>query len=297
MNWRCGLIPFLIFCSFRISAQINVSAALDSSSILIGDQVKLHVYVDHNADIKVQGVDYSGLENLANVEILHTSSWDTLNKGDQYVIQQHLTLTSFDSGYYQIPPLPVQYIDASGVLVSKNTNDLGLMVNTIFMPGDSIQLAPIKPIIEEPLKFQDFLPYLGGAAGLAVIGFLVYYFFFRPKPEGVLAPKPEVVRPPHEVALEKLAVLKAAKLWQQGEVKEYHSELTYVIREYIEGRFKVPALESTTSEIMRSLRGTDLEEDLFNRLRELLQMADLVKFAKAKPAAEIHDQAMQEVNE
>ena len=284
----------LFWLSTSLGAQPNVSITLDSSRILIGDQVKLNVYVDHTAKESILGVDFSELEKIPEIEILATAPWDTLTSGEQFVLQQRLTLTSFDSGYYRIPPLPVQYINTNGQTATINTNDLGLAVEPVFMPGDSLELAPIKPIIEEPVKFGDYLPYLGVGIGIILLGVLLYYFFWRDKDKVKSAEGPKIIRPPHEVALEKLAALKSEKRWQQGQVKAYHSELTHIIREYIEHRYQAPALESTTSEIMRSLQLKALDDDLFNRLRTMLQLADLVKFAKAEPPPERHDQAMTE---
>jgi hypothetical protein len=288
------LLILLCWISADVAAQPNVSAALDSSRILIGDQVKLNVYAEHSQQESILAVDYSGLEKIENLEILATAPWDTLNSGERFVLQQRLTLTAFDSGYYHIPPLPVQYIKADGQTAMAMTNDLGLAVDRVFMPGDSLELAPIKPIIEEPLKFSDFLPYLGIGLGVIALAALVYFFLWRRRQGDERPEAPAVIRPAHEVALEKLSDLKARKLWQQGEVKAYHSELTYILREYIERRYDAPALESTTSEIMRSLQFKALDEDLYNRLRSLLQLADLVKFAKAEPPPDRHDQAMTE---
>ncbi|MCB1124529.1 MAG: hypothetical protein KJT03_23450, partial [Verrucomicrobiae bacterium] len=286
------LLLYLCWIGADVAAQPNVSAALDSNRILIGDQVRLNIYVEHSKQESILGVDYSELEKIENIEILATAPWDTLSSGEQFVLQQRLTLTAFDSGYYRIPPLPVQYIKADGQAAAVMTNDLALAVDRVFMPGDSLELAPIKPIIEEPLKFSDFIPYLGIGLGVIALAALVYFFFWRRRQEGEKPAVPAVIRPAHEVALEKLSDLKSRKLWQQGEVKAYHSELTYILREYIERRYDAPALESTTSEIMRSLQLKAIDEDLYNRLRSLLQLADLVKFAKAEPAPDRHDQAM-----
>lgn len=277
-----------------LRAQPTVSAALDSSRILIGDQVHLNVYVEHTAEESILGVDYSPVENIPQLEVLGTSPWDTLQSGDAFVLQQRLTLTSFDSGYYQIPPLPVQYLRADGQPATVNTNDLALAVDVVFMPGDSTQLAPIKPIIEEPVKITDFLPHIGIALGVVLIAALIYYYFFRRKEGRERPAPPEVIRPAHEVALERLAELRAKKLWQKGEVKTFHSELTYIVREYIERRYQAPALESTTAEIMRSPQIQALDPDLYDRLLKILQLADLVKFAKAEPPPERHQQAMEE---
>ena len=94
-----------------------------------------------------------------------------------------------------------------------------------------------------------------------------------------------------------LGKLKEEKLWQQGQVKEYQSRLTYIIREYLENRYEVPALESTTEEIQRSLKQVDFDSSWKDKLSNILQVADLVKFAKAKPPVDFHDQVWKEAED
>jgi len=100
----------------------------------------------------------------------------------------------------------------------------------------------------------------------------------------------EIARPAHEIAQEKLDTLKEKALWQQGQIKEYQSELTHIIREYLENRFEIRALESTTDEIARDLKDKGLDDGDKKKLSDILQIADLVKFAKAKPDVNIHDE-------
>ena len=101
-----------------------------------------------------------------------------------------------------------------------------------------------------------------------------------------------IIRPAHEIAEEKLDDLKTQQLWQQGLIKEYQSKLTFIIREYLENRYDMKALESTTQEILKDLMSRDFDPGLNNDLREILTMADLVKFAKARPGENIHESFM-----
>ena len=101
-----------------------------------------------------------------------------------------------------------------------------------------------------------------------------------------------IIRPAHELAEEKLDELKSLQLWQQGKIKEYQSSLTFIIREYLENRYEVKALESTTQEILKSLAKAGFDKTLNADLSEILTMADLVKFAKARPGESIHESFM-----
>ena len=178
----------------------------------------------------------------------------------------------------------------NGNIGKVETNTLRLEVATIPIRGDSIQIAPIKPIIEEPRTFEDFIPYLIPLLILIVIGCMIYLIVNRKKPPKVVVPEKPLL--PHELALQKLVALQQQKLWQKGDVKPYQSELTFIIREYLENRFNIQALESTTDEIVQNLRKVDLEERWRDRLQELFINADLVKFAKAQPPMSIHEQGM-----
>jgi hypothetical protein len=151
---------------------------------------------------------------------------------------------------------------------------------------DSVAIAPIKPIIEEPLKIEDF-KYIFIILGLVILISLLYYYLVVKKKQ---EPSEPIVilkyTPPHLVALEKLQELKQKQLWQQGNIKDYQSELTYIIREYLENRFEFGALEMTTGEILARVPNQVNKEEL----QKILQIADLVKFAKANPPEDLHSQ-------
>ncbi|MEO1513627.1 MAG: VWA domain-containing protein [Bacteroidota bacterium] len=273
------------------SAQPQVSARLDSTRILIGDQLKLSLSARYSPGTRMLAPDLSFLDSLTSIEVLKVSLPDSSSDGSQLLFQQELIITSFDSGAHFIPAIPFRYI-LNGRNGMATTNELLLEVATPQI--DTIPLAPIKWIMEEPFNFEDIYGWLIGVFGLILVGFLIWWYIrYRNRPKEVVA-KPAIVIPAHELALQKLEELKAARLWQQGEVKAYHSQLTYIFREYLENRFKLQALESTTDEIARQLSQIQLlDQETERQVRQMLQQADLVKFAKAKPPEEIHDQLFQ----
>ncbi|MCH2084010.1 MAG: RDD family protein [Saprospiraceae bacterium] len=278
----------LLMCSLK--AQLSVSAELDSTNILIGDQVRLHLLINHLPDVKIQRIDLSGLQSVEEIEVLDIQRLDTINSKDEFLLEQWFTLTSFDSGAHWVPPIPVEYV-YKGQNGKAETNQLPLIVRPFPIESDTSQLAPIKPIIEEPLKFEDFMWYLIGILLVGgLIGFLIYQS--RRKNEEEEEEIIEIKRPAHEIAIDKLGRLKAAKLWQQGKIKDFHSELTYILREYLENRYEVQALESTTYEIKQALGKLDIPEDYRMQIQQLLQTADMVKFAKAEPPVEMHADAL-----
>lgn len=291
--WK--LINFVGFFLFAAGAwaQVTVAAQLDSSKIIIGDQVRLNLIVNHSPDIKITGADFSALEKVEKVEVLNISPWDTVSKGAEYIIEQDITLTSFDSGYYWLPKIPIKYISSNGKGGQAMTRELPLTVNTIQIGSDSTNLAPIKPIIEEPLSIRDALPYLAALLIIVLLG-LIIYFVYKRRQQKELEPEPEIILPAHEIAFAKLEELKKAKLWQQGQIKEYQSQLTYIVREYLENRFDIHALESTTYEIMQQIKRQDFAQEWQPALKKMLETADLVKFAKAEPPVDIHAKMLEE---
>jgi len=275
-----------------LRAQVEVNAELDSARIMIGDQVDLTLRIARAGGVEVSRIDWSALEDVSALEIVDRGQLDSLgvDRGTT-LLQQKLRLTSFDSGYHRLPPIAVHYADGKGGGVA-STNDLVLEVSTFPIQSDSAALAPIKTIIEEPLRLQDVLPFVAGGLLLLAL-FLGIRYLLRRKEDGGQPAPPEVQRPAHEIALEQLAALKAAGLWQQGQIKEFHSELTHILREYLENRYHVRALESTSREITRQLAAAGLDASWREQLSELLRQADLVKFAKAIPPANMHREALE----
>jgi hypothetical protein len=134
---------------------------------------------------------------------------------------------------------------------------------------------------------------IAGLLFIAFAGFLIWYYLKRKKGEPIFVLRPSVKYQPHELALMELEKLRAKKLWQAGKIKDYHTELTDILRKYFEDRFHIMAMESTTSEILEDLESKTLvtkeNREILNRI---LVMADLVKFAKYLPMPEEHDQSM-----
>ena len=131
---------------------------------------------------------------------------------------------------------------------------------------------------------------------LALLGFSIYYLLRRKRkqqPAVVLPPPPPP--PAHETALQKLLELEQSDLLDNGEVNAFQTQLTYILREYLEGRYGIHALESTTDDILASLRNIGVPDEWRVQLRKMLQTADLVKFAKAQPPLSFHVEALYSV--
>ena len=287
MKW--AVVGMLAMVCQVVTGQISVQAYLDSTEIYLGDQVNLHVEVVNlreNTDVRS---DLAPLDTVTGLEILKVEPWTRVLEEDPPRIRRKIIITSFDSGYHWIPELEVE-VNVDGEMSTFHTERIPLLVRWVKL--DSLVLAPIKPIDKEPITWQDFKPYVILLSILALVALGVFlYMRYASRPAAEELP-PEEQKPPHLIALEKLDRLKASKLWQQGLIVEYQSEVTYIMREYFEAKFGILALESTTDEILSQVQSLGLEQYLIDHLRETLQLADLVKFAKAQPSIEFHQKIM-----
>ncbi|MCB0408971.1 MAG: hypothetical protein KDD29_02060 [Flavobacteriales bacterium] len=282
-------ILIALFSILNTNAQTySVEATPDTNSILIGEQINIILKANYRVDEGEVNIIFPTLYDTINefVEIVSKSVVDTIipDKNDPYafVKQQKITITSFDSGYYAIPPFKF-IINADTV----ETEPILIEVQT--MEVDTTKaIFDIKQPISEPFSIVDWLKdNWWWMIAILVLGigifFLIKYLKNRkPKEE------PEVIIPDipiHIIALEKLEKVKSDKLWQSGKVKAYHSHISEILREYIENRYQVNALEETTSEIMHGLRLQNISPVLMNKLTQTLTLADLVKFAKEQPLA------------
>lgn len=284
MNRFIPLILFIVFFGVNTQAQVSVAALLDSTTILIGDQTDLHLRVISPPNVAIQFPAVSA-QQLGDLEIIKINPIDTLQATtNQLTIQQNITVTAFDSGFYRIPELAFKYGNQS--LYSK---PLELQVLTLKV--DSTFVAPIKPIRDVPMTLRELAEMLGVVLAMIALAVLLIWWLKRRNQK---EPEPEVVYvpPAHIPALEKLNVLEKEKLWQQDKTKEYYTRLTHIFREYLGNRYGVNALESTTDEILGWLKREKFSDSLTTKLRNTLQASDLVKFAKSKPGVDIHQNAL-----
>jgi len=275
-------------------AQISIRATVDSTGMLIGDQQQLHISIQHPKTAQVQSFYASALDTIKNLEIITESPWDTSGT-DPITIKKDITISIFDSGYYFIPRIPHAMI-LNGDTTLHFSNNIPIAVSTV-ATSDTTALAPIREIKEEPMTLEDFLPFIYGLVGLLGLGGFIYWLMKRPKAEKVIVEVPKEIIPAHIIALEKLSTLREKELWQNGQQKEYHSELTYIVREYLENRYNISALESSTHEILSDLKKVDFDARFKDNLTEMLSIADLVKFAKAESTEDINNRILDQAEE
>jgi hypothetical protein len=285
------LIPAILglagFTYGQILAQnvpVAAKAAIDTTIIELGGQTGFRVEVSHPAGARIAwGIRGDTLSR--KVEIVNRQAIDSTTSADgRVVLTQLLTITSFDTGYIVIPPLQFAYLlpgDSLPGLAETEPLLLYVQVPAVDLAQD---IRDIKSLRRVKFSFREILPYLGWFVLAWVAAFLVYYYIqYRrgKRPYFLIPPRPKL--PPHEEALAALEKLRLKQLWQQGHFKAYHSELTDILRNYLQGRMGIPAPEMVSDEIIETLRNSGTDRHLTESTERVLRLADLVKFARFEP--------------
>ena len=237
-----------------------VKAEIDTTNIRIGEQFNLKISVDEIQNVIIPKLKLKGLE------VVDSTKTDTVKNS---LIRKYI-LTGFDSGAFYIPQQQI-FVRNQAYL----TDSLLVNVATIAIDTTKVKKFPIKYIKSEPYTFDDYKIYIYiFLAALAIIGFWIYWFVIRKRKIEEDEPTYRTL-PPYEEAIYKLSELDEKLLWQNNKVKEYYSELTEIVRGYIERELKVPALEKTTDEIIESL--TD-----FNDSNAIVTTKETIKKLKIK---------------
>jgi hypothetical protein len=269
---------------------VTARASLDSTYVIIGSPTTIHLEVIAPEGTTVafpdlrKGVAAMDEDKTFTLEVSDFATPDTVRSGSAVTLTSDVEVYAFDSATLYIPPFDFV---VGGDTVS--TNALALKVVVPFdVEVDPQKFCDIKAPIKPDFVLMDYVGWvLWPLLGLLIVGGLIYYFvYYRPRHrrEKAEPAKPAVVLPPHEVALEALKVLEEKQLWQDGHFKRYYTELTDILRTYMDGRFKVSTLEKTSDEILRTMRLTDgITNSSLQNLRQVLELADLVKFARFKP--------------
>ncbi|WP_116107185.1 hypothetical protein [Lewinella sp. IMCC34191] len=297
MAWRY-LIVFLLlplqhFAQQSTNRTVNARAELARKEIVLGDQIFLTVNVSAPPGTEVFPISPEQIAEAEGLEVIQAEQLRVVAENPERLLEQRFTITSFDTGYVSVPPLAVFFEGANGVRDTTFTTDLRLTVRGAVV-SDEEDIMPIKPIIEEPRNLLDYW-WVFAILAVVAIFFGVREYRCRQTRE---APPPPPPPPPHEVALGQLDVLEGERLWQSGQTDAYYVRLTRILRTYLEARFGIPALEMTTRQIVTALDTRQgLNREQRSELSELLQLSDLVKFAKATPAEDLHPQGLQRVRE
>lgn len=274
-----SILTGLLTCLMALGAgsQVDFISRVDSTSMLLGDQQNLVFRLSSPAGVSPADIHTEALDTCSYLELVNVGTWTRTEENQQVIQQKTIRFTIFDEGQYVIPSCFV-------VIGMDTIRTYPIPMVVLGIEPDTTGLLPIKGIIREQAHWTDYLPWILGMV-ILLFAYLAYRYFRNrlAKKERVTVPVPEIPPLPHEIALQKLNVLKQSRIWEQGEVKEFHVQLTHILREYLEHRYLIPALESTSMEIIRDIRSKGLSPEQVQRTDDLLHVADWVKFARGNP--------------
>jgi len=280
-------LAFSLLYSMSGFAQGKLS--VDHTNIRIGDQAKATVTVDLSGGKEWINADKVWPDTIKGIEIISGPEW---NKENPSAATATWLIAFFDTGLVRIPRLPL-VIQQQGQSDTIYTNDIPISV--VPVEPDSTGLKPIKEIYLQPFSIAYYKRYIPHAVILLLLIVGLIYWWRHRKRNEVLPEPPPVILLPHDWAYQELNNLAEKKLWQHGEVKEHYTLLTAILRQYLERRFGIHALEQTSDEIINQLRFLLMDEALLHDTEELLSVADLIKFAKADPGMDIHVDTIERV--
>lgn len=287
---RIFLMLSLLFAPMLSGAQENnkgipvVTTTISKDTLMIGDQPTITVTVDKDIAQIVAFPEFEG-EVAPSIELLEQSGIDTVKHDNRReTLTRKYKITTFDAGQYSLGGFPVMYIDKNTVDTIYSLDSIRFFVKTIAIDTTKDEIYTVKAPLKMPIVWAEIQKYVWfSLLGLLVLAALYYVIRRLRKNKSLLPQKPKL--PPHILAINELEKIKSENLWQAGKVKQYYTRVTDVIRDYMEERFGINAKEMTSDEILSMMeehinkKGKD-----YQLLRELLNLSDLVKFAKFEPS-------------
>jgi len=285
---------FFFSCSllFAQSPEVTVTAKADTNKIKIGEQFNLNLGITAPRGSLIFFTSVP--DTLHKIEVVKRSKIDTLQSADGKLttLQQKLTLTCFDSGYYVIEPFTF-FFQKPGMTGTDSLSTQAQLLSVVSIQVDTTKdIKDIKATLDVPLTLKEILPYIFAVLIVIILIGLIIYLQKKNKKSTTIVKRKIPLRPAHEIALEALKQTEEEKLWQQGFFKKFHSNVSDTIRLYIEHRFSIGAMEFTTDETLDHLKGNLINEDAKEKLKYILRLADMVKFAKVQPIANENEQAI-----
>ena len=274
----------LVFFLFSFLSFAQVTSSIDSTSIKIGEQITYKIEVETDT---VNPVIFPEGQTFMPLEMIESYQPDTIKYDAKYKLIKKYGLTQFDSGKYVIPK---QKIIIAGKTFA--TDSMLVEVNDIVVDTTKQKLYDVKPMIDVKKPSSNWWLWLLLIIAIAaIIAFLVYWLVWRKKP---LTEEEKIAQlPPYDRAKLALKQLDETKYLERAEIKEYYSELTFIIRKYLDEKVYDKALESTTDQLIDRLNilqegnQIELSKDDIKNIEAILKRADLVKFAKSAPDIEL----------
>lgn len=275
----------LLAFAFGLNAQnVEVEGKVEDQNVQVGKPFTLDLSLKVPYGWFVEWNDFAQDGLSEQIDIIKRGNVErTADADSNVIVKQQLTLMTFDTGQIQLPAVGLTYAPSfdDPMRLQAFTEPIDLYATTMVV--DTLQ--PYKPIVEPiavPITMKEVFPWLLVALLAVLLGLGIWLFVRRRKTRvdenGNVVKGPVI--PPYDKAVDDLKRLREEKMWQSGKVKEYFSSLTDIAREYIEGQFGVNAVEMTTDDILEEIRPLRFPKETYDKLKDTMEVADLVKFAK-----------------
>ena len=267
---------------------VEVEGKVESTDVQVGKPFTLNLSLKVPYGWFVEWNDFTTDTLSEQLDIIKRSDVErTADADSNVIVKQQLTLMTFDTGQVRVPPIALKYArsfdDANRLKAYTDPIDL---YSTTIAVDTTLAYKPIVEPIAAPVQMKEVFPWILAVLLLALAAFGIWYWRKHRKTkvdaDGNIIRGPVI--PPYDKAVGDLENLRQQKLWQSGKVKEYFSSLTDIAREYIEGQFGVNAVEMTTDDILEEVKPLHFSQETYNKLKETMEVADLVKFAKYSAA-------------
>lgn len=287
--FRLIVISLLFLCVEGFAQNIKVVVTTDTTDYLVGDYIQFTIKAEYDSGIRISPPNLT--DKIAPLEVIKVLP---VSFGDDKKTQQfNYIISGYDSARVVIPPIPITYFTGNNSQPQTiNTNEVEIFIHTLEVnPQEDIK--DVKQPIRISIDWVFWLIILLIFLLLALLSYFLYKKFKKPDEE-VREIRRVPSLPIHRIALKALDELSSKKLWQQGKVKEYHSELTGIIRKYFEDRYNFNSLEMTTGETMEVINRVMDNQKMIDTTNKFLNNADMVKFAKFVPLATVNEDMMEQ---
>ena len=284
-----------------MAQNVEVNGKVESTDVQVGKPFTLDLSLKVPYGWFVEWNDFA-IDTLSEqLDIIKRGEVErTADADSNVIVKQQLTLMTFDTGQVQVPPIALKYarsFDDPNRL--KAYTDPIRLYSTSMTVDTTLAYKPIVEPIAAPVKFKEVFPWILGALVLVLLALGLWYWRKHRKPkvdaDGNIVRGPII--PPYDKAVGDLKRLREEKIWQSGKVKEYFSTLTDIAREYIEGQFGVNAIEMTTDDILEEIKPLRFPQETYDKLKDTMEVADLVKFAKYSASTLESDTALTSMTE
>ncbi len=284
-----------IFMVVSVQAQtISVAAYADTTDYLVGDFINYEIEVVTRKNIEV--ISPSLPNTLTQLDLIaREEPISTEGEKSKTTIYKFI-FAGYDSVQAVIPPMTVKYRTVDDTSFKKIITD-SVVVHIHTVPVSTAEeIKDVKSPITIPYNWMWLLLWIAIAIFIIIAGYYSYKKYKQKKLEQPVEKK-IIIIPPHVKALAALENLESEQLWQKGFIKDYHSRITKIIRNYFEERFDLPAMELTTTETIQHLKSIKEKDIILEITYNFLSNADLVKFAKFQPLETVNEEMMKQARE